>query len=37
MQKVRDGAQESQQFKAREEEIRSKVEKMLAKLEELQP
>jgi FtsZ-binding cell division protein ZapB len=36
MQKLKDNAQESHQFKAREEEIRSKVEKMLAKLEELQ-
>lgn len=36
MQKLTDHAQESQQSKAREEEIRSKVEKMLAKLEELQ-
>ncbi|MCG3118470.1 MAG: hypothetical protein ALAOOOJD_00681 [bacterium] len=36
MQKLKDHAQESQQSKTREEEIRSKVEKMLAKLEELQ-
>jgi FtsZ-binding cell division protein ZapB len=36
MQKLKDHPQESQQFKTREEEIRSKVEKMLAKLEELQ-
>jgi FtsZ-binding cell division protein ZapB len=36
MQKIKDGAQESQQLKMREEEIRSKVERMLAKLEELQ-
>jgi FtsZ-binding cell division protein ZapB len=36
VQKLKDNAQESHQFKAREEEIRSKVEKMLAKLEELQ-
>jgi len=36
MQKVKANTQESQQFKVREEEVRSKVEKMLAKLEELQ-
>jgi len=36
MQKLKDQPQESRQFKAREEEVRSKVEKMLAKLEELQ-
>jgi len=36
LQKIKENAQESQQFKVREEEIRSKVEKMLAKLEELQ-
>jgi FtsZ-binding cell division protein ZapB len=36
IQKLKDNTQESQQFKTREEEIRSKVEKMLAKLEELQ-
>jgi FtsZ-binding cell division protein ZapB len=36
MQKIKDNAQESQHFKTREEEIRGKVEKMLAKLEELQ-
>jgi len=35
LQQMKDNAQESQQFKTREEEIRSKVEKMLARLEEL--
>lgn len=36
MQKIKDNTQASQQFKVQEEQIRGKVEKMLAKLEELQ-
>lgn len=36
IQKLKGNAQETQQFKQREEEIRGKIEHMLVKLEELQ-